>query len=139
MKLKGKKILLVEDDSFIEDMLVRKLELEGALCVSATNGVEGLEKLRENSSDFDIIITDITMPKIGGYDMAQAIKSDPDSHAIPIIVLTNRTDNIKTNAQLAALGVDAEFGKADTPLHELVQHIVDMFEKTDDAPAETKL
>jgi len=130
MKLEGKKILLVEDDSFIEDMLVRKLELEGAHCISAVDGVEGLEKLRDNNNDVDIIITDITMPKIGGYDMAQAIKSNSDSHAIPIIVLTNRTDNIKTDAQLAALGVDAEFGKADTPLHELVQHIVEMIEKT---------
>lgn len=129
MTLKGKKILLVEDDTFIGDMFVRKLNVEGALCTHATNGEEGLTKLKENDYDFDAIVTDIMMTKMDGYDMVQEIKKDERAKSIPIMVLTNRNSMTPHTAKIAELSIDGMYIKSSTPLHEIVQHLADIIEQ----------
>jgi CheY-like chemotaxis protein len=129
MKLEGKKILLVEDDNFIGDMFTRKLKSEGALCTRANNGTDGLAKLKENNYDFDVIVTDIMMSKMDGYEMVKEIKKDEQGRLLPVIVVTNRNSSTPETARITELDIDGMYIKSSTPLHEIVQHIVDAIEK----------
>lgn len=129
MRLEGKKILLVEDDKFIGDMLIRKLQSEGAICTQAWNGQEGLVKLKDNDYDFDIIVTDIMMSKMDGYEMVQEIKKDERAQDLPIIVLTNKNSATPKSERIDELGIDGKYIKSSTPLSEIVEHIYDVIEK----------
>lgn len=84
---KGKKVLLVEDDSRNIVALVKVLERKGMKVVVAENGKRAIDILQE-SSDFDLIFMDIMMPVMGGYEAMQIIRNDLGIHSIPIIALT---------------------------------------------------
>lgn len=129
MLLEGKKILLVEDDNFIGDMFARKLKVEGAICTQASNGEEGLMKLKENNCDFDAIITDIMMSKMDGYEMVQEIKKDERAQSLPIIVLTNKNSATPQTERIVELGIDGMYIKSSTALYEIMQHIADVIRK----------
>lgn len=128
MVLAEKNILLVEDDLFIGDMITRKLELEGATCQRALNGEEGLMKLKENDYNFDIIVTDIMMSKMNGYEMVQKIKEDEHAQSLPIIVLTNRNSATPELERITELGIEGKYIKSSTALHDLVKIIADAIE-----------
>lgn len=130
MRLEGKKILVVEDDNFIGDMLVRKLDVEGAICTKVSNGEEGLAKLKEKKYDFDIILADVMMKKMDGYEMVQEIKKDPLAESLPIIVLTNKNSETPQMESITELGIQGMYIKSSTPLHELVRHITEAIEST---------
>ena len=129
MILEGKKILLVEDDIFIGDMLVRKLMVEGALCVQALNGQEGLSKFNENNGNFDAILTDIMMSKMDGYEFVVELKKDSRAQSLPIIDLTNKSSVTPQTERIKELGIDGMFIKSSTALHELMQEIAKIIEK----------
>ena len=123
MKLDGKKILLVEDDNFIGDMFIRKLTAEGALCTRAVSGSDGLRKLKEGNNDFDIIITDVMMAQMDGYEMITKIKTIEAAKSIPVIVLTNRTSLTEDTIKIVNLDIKGLFIKSDTSLSELTDKI----------------
>jgi len=123
MKLQGKKILLVEDDNFIGDMFIRKLKAEGAMCSRAVNGIDGINKLKEAEFDFDIIITDVMMAGMDGYEMVQAINKLEEAHAIPIVVLTNRTSLNSVNSKIVDLNIEKLFIKSNTDLIALIDEL----------------
>lgn len=85
--LKGKHILLIEDDIRNVFSLVSILESYHLNVTFAENGREALELLEQNS-EFDLILTDIMMPEMDGYETMRAIRAMPDFHSIPIIALT---------------------------------------------------
>jgi CheY-like chemotaxis protein len=80
------RILLVEDHEEIWDFLSRRLKRRGFDVVVATDGQEGVEKARAQRPD--IILLDMNLPVMDGWTAAQAIKSDPETGAVPIIALT---------------------------------------------------
>ncbi len=80
-------ILLVEDDTFLAGMYVTKLELEDFQVTLAADGEAGLEKAREVKPD--IILLDIILPKMSGFDVLKDLKDDPATKEIPVIMLTN--------------------------------------------------
>lgn len=86
--LKGKKILLVEDDAF--NILLTRIIIEnwGMTIEVATNGREGIEKASENN--FDLVLTDVHMPEISGIELTHLIRtlSDERKSAVPIIAFT---------------------------------------------------
>ncbi|MFT7507286.1 MAG: DNA-binding response OmpR family regulator [Acidimicrobiales bacterium] len=131
MKLEGKKILLVEDDNFIGDMFVRKLKAEGALCTRAISGNDGLKKLAIVNNDFDVIVTDVMMADMDGYEMVLKIKETEVANMIPIVVLTNRTSLTEENARIANLDIEAIYTKSDTSLSDLVTRLADIIQKHD--------
>jgi CheY-like chemotaxis protein len=120
MKLEGKKILLVEDDNFVGDMFIRKLKAEGAICSRASNGVEGTQKLVEEKYNFDLIITDVMMAGMDGYEMVKAIKEIDEAKHIPIVVLTNRNSLNEENSRITELTLDGFFIKSDTDLSDII-------------------
>lgn len=123
MKLQGKKLLIVEDDNFISDMFIKKLMAEGAVCTRAVNGSEGLDKLKLADFKFDLILTDIMMVNMDGYEMVKKLNDSDHAKEIPIIVLTNRTSLTPENSKITSLKIAGFFIKSNTDLSFLVDEI----------------
>lgn len=85
-------ILLIDDEQMIVDVGTFMLESQGYLVVSCTTPMQALELFEENPEKFDLIVTDMTMPKMTGLDLAQAILHiRPD---IPIIMCTGFSEDL---------------------------------------------
>jgi len=80
------KILLVEDNELNRDMLSRRLERKGYSVVMAVDGAQGVEMARTETPD--LILLDMSLPVIDGWEAARRIKADPATAGIPIIALT---------------------------------------------------
>lgn len=79
-------VLVVDDNEINRDLLIRRLEKDGCQSLQAANGVEALRILREYS--VDLILLDINMPVMDGYQVLDIIKNDPKLCHIPVIVIT---------------------------------------------------
>lgn len=82
-----KKILIVEDDSFVAEVYLAKLTEMGYEAVLAQNGKEGLAAL-ENGK-VDLVLLDILMPVMGGAEMLEEVRKRDEWKNIPVILLTN--------------------------------------------------
>lgn len=82
------KILLVEDNEMNRDMLSRRLQRKGYLIVTAESGEQGLSLARTEAPD--LILMDITLPEMDGWEVARLLKADQGTRHIPIIALTAR-------------------------------------------------
>jgi two-component system cell cycle response regulator DivK len=80
------KVLYIEDNPDNMTLVRRVLEIEGYEVIAAENGKEGLSKAFNNSPD--IIITDINLPDIDGYEITDTLKKDKKTAHIPIIAMT---------------------------------------------------
>ena len=83
----AKKILLVEDEEIMIDLLQKKLTREGYEISVARNGEEGLKAMREVKPD--LILLDIIMPKMGGFEVMTEMQKDKTLAKIPVIVISN--------------------------------------------------
>jgi len=84
---KKKRILLVEDSAFFRNMIKNYLEGSGYEVELAENGKKALNKLA-SEGHFDLIITDLEMPEMDGFELIKVLRSNPDYQNIPIIVVT---------------------------------------------------
>ena len=80
------KILLVEDDEMNRDMLSRRLKRKGFEVIIAVDGQQGVAKASAESPD--LILLDMSLPVMDGWEAARKIKGDPQTRGIPIIALT---------------------------------------------------
>jgi len=96
------RILVVDDDPDTVDILSRHLQREGFVAIEAFCGSDCLQIVRE--SDVDVILLDLMMPGMDGFQVCQELKSDPKSAEIPIILVTAR-DDIEARAEGIRLGV----------------------------------
>ena len=87
--MSNKKILIVEDEPAIADMVKRRLEASGYEVAVAVDGQEGIEKADEEKPN--LIILDVMLPKITGFKVARLLKFSNLHKNIPIIMLTART------------------------------------------------
>jgi len=83
------RILLVEDEEIMIDLLRRKLSQEGYEVFVARDGEEGLKKMKEMDPKPDLILLDIIMPKMGGFEVMEEMKKDEKLKDIPVIVISN--------------------------------------------------
>ncbi len=81
------KILVVEDDKFLREMISRKLDKEGYEVVQAVDGEKGEVAIKEEKPD--LVLLDLILPGIDGFEVLERTKKDPDVSAIPIIILSN--------------------------------------------------
>ena len=81
-----RKILLVEDNEMNRDMLTRRLERKGFEVVIAVDGQAGIDMA--SSANADIILMDLSLPVIDGWEATRRIKADPVTQATPVIALT---------------------------------------------------
>lgn len=97
-----KSILLVEDDEFLAELYATKLKLEGYEISLASDGEKGLKMVKEKMPD--LVLLDIILPKMDGFEILKAIKADKDLKNIPVILLTNlsQKDEVKKGLELGA-------------------------------------
>jgi signal transduction histidine kinase/FixJ family two-component response regulator len=88
--LKGKNILIVDDESSQLALSKELIKSTGMKCQTASNGEEALEKLKKY--DFHLVLTDIQMPKMDGFAFMQALRDDPGISNIPVIAISGRTN-----------------------------------------------
>ncbi|HKT23455.1 MAG TPA: response regulator [Terriglobales bacterium] len=117
------KILLVEDNEMNRDMLSRRLQRKGYAVVMAHDGEHGLELAK--SENPDLILMDISLPKMDGWQATRLLKSNPETKGIPVIALTAHA--LSTDRQKAfEIGCDdydtkpVEFGR----LSEKIEHLL---------------
>ena len=97
---KGTKILMVDDDKMLTDMYKERLELAGYQVEISRNGEEGLAKIHQTKPD--VVLLDIMMPKVNGYDALASIKSDPATKDIPVIILSALMRDINKSKAIEA-------------------------------------
>lgn len=97
-----KKILFVEDETFLVDMMKERLELNGYEMVAAYDGEEGLKKVEQEKPD--LIILDSMMPKLDGFTVCRRVKADPKTKNIPVIIISaaDRTELAKKSLSSGA-------------------------------------
>jgi len=83
----AKKILIVEDDRFLRELIARKLTAEGFNVAEAVDGEDGLRKIKEEKPA--LVLLDLILPGIDGFEVLAKAKEDPVTSAIPIIILSN--------------------------------------------------
>ncbi len=81
------KIVLVEDDTFLAGMYVSKLTHDSLEVQLATDGKQGLKLIQEQRPD--LVLLDIVLPKLSGFDILKTIRQDPALKDTPVILLTN--------------------------------------------------
>ena len=89
-------VLVVDDDPVIQRLLRVNFEMEGYDVIIAGDGVEGLERARADHPD--IIVLDIMMPRMSGLDVTRALKADPDTAGIPVMLLSAKAQETDLRA-----------------------------------------
>lgn len=108
--------ILVVDDSATTRMMVRRViklcDPSAMTLVDACDGREGLKLLREQQ--FDLVLTDLHMPGMGGIEMVRQIRADPQLEGTTIVVIS-ADPNVTLDSELQALGIKGYLGKPFTP------------------------
>ena len=115
-----KKILIVEDDNFISEMYANKLTQAGYEIRIAKDGLEALGTLKEGK--FDLVLLDIVLPRMDGYEVLKSIKKDPSLVDAKVAFLTNlgQPEEIKKGLKSEA---DAYIIKAHSTPSEVVEKV----------------
>jgi two-component system, OmpR family, alkaline phosphatase synthesis response regulator PhoP len=116
-----KKVLIVEDEKELADVLESRLKDEGFLVIKAENGQEGLAIAKEQNPD--IIVLDLLMPHMNGQTMLSNLRQIPRFKMLPVIVLTNagEVDNIKETQTY--FGAEEFLIKSNVTMDEIVEKV----------------
>ncbi|MBI2041928.1 MAG: response regulator [Candidatus Nealsonbacteria bacterium] len=82
-----KEILIIEDDKFLRDLIIRKLVQEGYKTSEAVDGEEGFKKIKEEKPA--LVLLDLILPGIDGFEVLAKIKENPELSKIPVMVISN--------------------------------------------------
>jgi len=93
----SKRILTIDDSKTMRDMLMLTLAEAGFDVIQAVDGQDGLDVLGKEKAPIDVIITDINMPRMDGYEVIRNLRRDPAHKSTPILVLTTESDTDKKN------------------------------------------
>jgi len=106
-------VLVVDDDPVILKLLEVNFEMEGFTVLVARDGEEGIQVARDDQPD--LVVSDIMMPKVSGLELVTALKGDPSTSDIPIILLSAKAQNADVRSGLDA-GADDYVTKPFEPL-----------------------
>lgn len=82
-----KKVLIIEDDKFLRELIARKLSESGFDILEAIDGEEGLKMIKDVKPE--LILLDLILPGIDGFEVLSLMKEDQDLKSIPVIILSN--------------------------------------------------
>ena len=115
-----KRILVIEDDKFLRELIAQKLIKEGYETSEAVDGEEGIKKIKEEKPD--LILLDLILPKVHGFEVLNKLKEDEETKDIPVIVLTN-LEGIGDVEKAIELGATTYLVKANYSLEEVIEKI----------------
>jgi DNA-binding response OmpR family regulator len=115
-----KKILIIEDDAFLQGLESNKLKKEGYEVITASSGEEGIEKINEDGVNF--ILLDLVLPNYDGFDILKKIRETEKIKDLPVIVFSNLSED-KDIKKANDLGATDFMVKSNFTLDELVERI----------------
>jgi CheY-like chemotaxis protein len=95
-------ILVVEDNDDVREMMAVTLELEGHEVATAVNGRDALEKLHSAERRPCLILLDLMMPVMNGWEFRRALERDPEFHDVPVVVVSAATGEMIQRAEAIA-------------------------------------
>ena len=103
LKIMAKTILVIEDDKFLRELITRKLLDEAYEVSEAIDGEEGIKKIKEGKPD--LILLDLILPGIDGFEVLSKMKEDPALASIPVIILSNlgQKDDVEKGLKMGAV------------------------------------
>jgi len=116
----ARRVLLAEDDRFLRRAAEARLRQHGLEVLTAVDGEEALRVARAEHPD--LVLLDVVMPKLQGFEVLKALKQDDATARIPVIVLSNLGQE-RDVEQATALGAVAFLVKANLSLQDLVQRV----------------
>ncbi|MFH0987453.1 MAG: response regulator [Patescibacteria group bacterium] len=114
------KLLIVEDDKFLRDLLSKKLSEENFSIATAVDGEEGVKKIQEENPS--LILLDLILPGMNGFEVLKKSKENPVTKEIPVIVLSNLGQKEDVDRAIK-LGAKDYLIKAHFTLEEIVEKI----------------
>ncbi len=129
-----KRVLIIEDDRDIIELVRYNLEQEGFSLGSARDGLSGLEQVKKSPPD--VLLLDLMLPKLSGLEICKAIRRDEKLNRLPILMLTARGDESDRVIGLE-LGADDYVTKPFSP-RELVARVKALLRRTEAGGAEAK-
>lgn len=114
------KILVVEDDSFLQGLEVTKLKKEGYDVIVASTGDEAIEKIKED--DIDLILLDLVLPNFDGFEVLKQIRGNEKTKATPVLVFSNLSEE-KDIQKAKELKANDFMVKSNFTIEELAQKI----------------
>ena len=127
-EMMGKKILLVDDDADFVEAIKLILESKSYDVTVANDGEEGLKKVQTEQPN--LIILDVMMPEMDGYEVCAKLKSDPRFKDIPVLLLTAVGEAISTTKYTKEMGMKIEaddYIPKPVELNELVERVENLF------------
>jgi CheY-like chemotaxis protein len=115
-----RRILLAEDDRFLRKAAESSLRRSGFRVLTASDGEEAVRLARAEAPD--LILLDLIMPRLQGFEVLRVLKADPATAAIPVIVLSNLGQDSDIQQALSA-GAVTYLIKANLPLQDLVKRV----------------
>jgi DNA-binding response OmpR family regulator len=115
-----KKILIIEDEELLADLLQKKLAISGYQIFLEKDGERGLSAMRELRPD--LVLLDILMPKMDGLEVLARIRKEDDLRKIPVIVISNSGQPVEIS-KIKELGVKDWLVKTDFNLQEIMQKV----------------
>src|SRR2546426_1994487 len=131
----GRKILIIEDESDVADLLTLNLRKAGYRVSTAADGASGLHKVRDDRPDF--VILDLMLPKMSGLELCRILKSDAATAQVPILMLTAKAEEIDRIVGLE-FGADDYVTKPFSP-REIVLRIRAILRRSEGKPDEEHL
>ncbi len=113
MKLDQSNVLVVDDNEVNRDLLARRVQRQGHKVVGASNGFEALEMMR--SQPFDLVLLDIMMPQMNGYQLLETLKADKKLRHIPVIMVS-AVEDIESIVRCIELGAEDYLSKPFNPV-----------------------
>lgn len=117
---KGSHILLADDDENLVEMYGERLKLSGYKVTIARNGEDALREVEKDKPD--IILLDVMMPKLDGYGTLSALKSDPKTKDIPVVMLSALIQDLNMK-KASELGADEYLVKSEIMPGQVVAQI----------------
>jgi chemosensory pili system protein ChpA (sensor histidine kinase/response regulator) len=126
VRTQGLTVMVVDDSITVRKVTTRLLERNDMNVIAAKDGVDAVSKLQENIPD--IMLLDIEMPRMDGFELATHVRNEPRLRDIPIIMITSRTGD-KHRQRAMQIGVNRYLGK---PFQEgeLLENIQALLEET---------
>ena len=130
-----KKIMVVDDEEDIRELIVYNLKKDGFTVSSASDGEEALKQIR--AGHFDLLVLDLMLPGIQGMELCRTVRNDPKTKDLPIIMLTAKGEEVDRILGLE-IGADDYITKPFSP-RELVARVKAVLRRMSEKPADARV
>jgi CheY-like chemotaxis protein len=122
----AEKVLIIEDDKFLSSLIKGRLEKDSFPALQAFDGEEALQILKKERPA--LIILDLIMPKVSGFEVLEAISIDPQLNRIPVIILSNLAQDSDIE-KAKRLGAVEYFVKIRVSIEDLIKKVESLIKK----------